>query len=163
MPVIGRRWQPLAAVYRTSLLAVVEELLGRDERRVSRLFERARVHTLDRTALLANPALAAGDPELESIVNLNDPAAYARARGRPAPVIGVSWTGRAAGPAGEAAELDGGGRQAGAIRAATLAGLADAIGIVLDGRAGVELNGRRVSPDPELPLERGDTVVFDRV
>ena len=34
VPVIGRRWQPLAAVYRTSLLAVVDELLGRDERRV---------------------------------------------------------------------------------------------------------------------------------
>ncbi|MEA2371261.1 MAG: molybdenum cofactor guanylyltransferase [Solirubrobacteraceae bacterium] len=153
VPVVGRRWQPLAAVYRTSLLPVLEDLLAAGERRVSRLFDRCQVNGLDRAALLANPGIAAGDPELESLVNLNDPQAYAQARGRPAPVIAVSWGRRP--PSGRGSPID-------SVRAATLGGLAETAGLILGGGVRVELNRRSVRPDPELPLERGDAVVFER-
>ncbi len=158
VPVIGRRWQPLAAVYRTSVLPILDDLLGAGELRVSDLFDRCRVRRLDRAGLLASAGVAAGDPELESVVNLNDPAAYAAARARPAPVIAVSWRGAPAGTL----ETDGG-RPDAAVRAATLGGLARAVGLVLDDRVGLALNGRPAAPDSELPLERGDAVAFDPV
>jgi molybdenum cofactor guanylyltransferase len=151
VPVLGRRWQPLAAAYRTSLTGVLDELLAADERRVSRLFDRCRVRSLDSRALLGNAALAAGDPELESVVNVNDPAAYAAARARPAPEIAVRWRG----------ESRGADRQTGMIRAATLGGLADALGIRIDPGLRLTLNGLEARANPELPLERGDAVAFE--
>jgi molybdopterin-guanine dinucleotide biosynthesis protein A len=143
VPVIGRGWQPLAAAYRTSLLPVLEDLLAADQRRVSSLFDGCRVRRLDREAMLGDPGVAAGDPHLDSIVNLNDPSAYAAARARPAPEIRVSSGGEPA-----------------TVRAASLAGLAAALGIELDGRVGAIVNGVVATRDPEFPLEAGDTVVF---
>jgi molybdopterin-guanine dinucleotide biosynthesis protein A len=146
VPVVGRRWQPLAAVYRTSLLPVLEDLLAAGERRVSRLFDRCRVNSLDRAALLGNPGIAAGDPELESLVNLNDPAAYAAARARPAPEISVTWSDR----------LSTAGRRSEAVRAANLGGLADALG--LDEGLRVAVNGLSATADRHFPLQAGDAV-----
>ena len=42
-----------------------------------------------RGALLADPALAALDPDLDSVLNLNEPADYEAARARPAPEVTV--------------------------------------------------------------------------
>jgi molybdopterin-guanine dinucleotide biosynthesis protein A len=151
VPVIGQRWQPLAAAYRTSVIGVIDELLEADERRVSRLFDHARVNRLDRDALLASAGLAEWDPELESVVNVNDPAAYAAARGRPAPSVMVSWTD------GWPAASD----RAGKVRAATLGALAGCLEIQLDERVRVLLNGVVTTADGELPLEAGDTVSFE--
>ena len=47
------------------------------------LFEACRVRRLDAADLLADPALAALDPDLESVLNLNEPGDYEAARGRP--------------------------------------------------------------------------------
>jgi len=160
VPVIGRRWQPLAAVYRTSLLPVVEDLLGSDERRVSRLLDCCQVRRLDQMALLANAGLASGDPELESVVNLNNPAAYAAARGRPAPVIAVSFEGGLTGRDGSAGSPGRVGRRPRSARAATLAALAEAVGVAFDQGLRVTLNGAPTTADPEFPLERGDAVLF---
>ena len=75
---------PLAAAYRTALLPAVEELIAADRMRPAFLFEVCRVRRLEEAALLADPALAAFDPALDSVLNLNEPADYAAARARPA-------------------------------------------------------------------------------
>ena len=67
------------------------------------LFEACRVRRLGAADLLADPALAALDPDLESVLNLNEPGDYEAARGRPAPEITVRVFGalrRAAGAGG---------------------------------------------------------------
>jgi molybdenum cofactor guanylyltransferase len=144
VPVIGQRWQPLAAAYRTSLIGVIDELLAADERRVSRLFHRCRVRRLDRDALLADAALARDDPGLASVVNVNDPDAYSAARARPAPEIGVT-------------RADG---RSAIVRAASLATVIDAL--ALDEGLLVSVNGVATEADREFPLQAGDVVAFDR-
>ena len=114
--------------------------------------------TLDQSALLADPALAAADPRLESLVNVNTPAEYQEARARRAPMVQVQCFGALA------TSVDPGPRT---VRAATLRAAASR------GRAS-RSTGRR-SPwsrrlptgaathstsDPELPLLAGDIVAF---
>ena len=53
------------------------------------LFDECRVRQLDDGALLADPALAALDPDLDSVLNLNEPADYEAARARPGPAVTV--------------------------------------------------------------------------
>ena len=53
------------------------------------LFEACRVRQLDDGALLADPALAALDPDLDSVLNLNEPSDYEAARARPGPAVTV--------------------------------------------------------------------------
>jgi molybdopterin-guanine dinucleotide biosynthesis protein A len=143
VPVIGQRWQPLAAAYRTSLIGVIDELLAADERRVSRLFDTCRVRRLDRDALLGDAALATGDPALESVVNVNDRAAYAAARARPSPEIALTC-----------------GDRSSTVRAASLGGLIDALAV--DEGLRVTVNGRATAADRDFPLEAGDAVAFVR-
>lgn len=78
LPVTGGHHQPLAAAYRTSLVPLLESLLARDMRRPVQLFARCRVRELDERELLLDPALAAADPGLASLRNVNDPAQYAQ-------------------------------------------------------------------------------------
>ncbi|MCW2631505.1 MAG: molybdopterin-guanine dinucleotide biosynthesis protein A-like protein, partial [Pseudonocardia sp.] len=94
---------------------------------------------LDEAALLSDPALAAADPTLESVVNVNTPQDYAAARQRPAPTVTA------------------GGRT---VAAGTLAEAVVACGIPLGAGTVVMLNGARVDPDGELPLVAGDDVTF---
>ncbi len=158
VPVIGRRWHPLAAVYRTGVARVVEELLDAEERRVSRLLDRCRVRRLDAAALLSNAELAAGDPQLESVVNLNDPDAYRAARALPAAEIAVSLSGgweQVSGPLRTGRD-----DPWGSVRAATLGALADAVDVDLDRPVLVSVNGTPTSREREFPLERGDAVAF---
>ena len=80
LPVVGGRWHPLAAAYRTGLAADARRAV-RSGRRQVRAFVASREHLLlDEHRLLADPAVALADPHLESVVNVNDPAELARAR-----------------------------------------------------------------------------------
>src|SRR3954454_15428287 len=89
LPHVGGFPQPLAAAYRTALADTVERLIAEDRMRPAFLFEAVRVRRLDAAALLADPALAALDPDLASVLNLNEPGDYEAARGRPAPEVTV--------------------------------------------------------------------------
>jgi molybdopterin-guanine dinucleotide biosynthesis protein A len=71
--------QPLAAAYRVSLAGVVAGLLAEGRSRPPDLFATVDVHRADAAELLADPALAAADPDLASVVNVNTPAEYAAA------------------------------------------------------------------------------------
>ena len=155
LPVARGHAQPLAAAYRTSLAPRVAELVDSGTYRAQMLFERCRVLTLDQAALLTDPELAAADPRLESLVNVNTPADYQEARARRPPVVQVQCFGALA------TSVDPGPRT---VRAATLRAAAAAVGLALDGSAVavVEEVGTAThsTSDPELPLLAGDIVAF---
>ncbi len=69
---------PLAAAYRTALAGPLRELVAAGGTRPAELFEVAVTRRVDAAWLLADPELAAADPELASLVNVNDPDDYAR-------------------------------------------------------------------------------------
>jgi molybdenum cofactor guanylyltransferase len=141
---------PLAAAYRTSLLGTVEELIAEDRMRPAFLFERSRVRELDEAALLLDAELRREDPELLSLLNVNDRDEYDRARSRTAPAVTVSRFGTLAGPS----------RAPVPVRAATLGAAASGAGVTLDRHVVAALNGDQISRDPELPLASGDKVAF---
>lgn len=151
LPHVGGYPQPLAAAYRTGLLERVERLLAEDRMRPAFLFDQSRVRRVDEAALRADPVLAALDPALESVLNLNEPADYERARARPAPEVTVQRFG-ALRPRGEPHPLT--------VRAATLGEVAAAAGITLDEHVVAALNGDQITRDPQAPLAAGDTVAF---
>ncbi len=108
LPVARGYPQPLAAAYRVALAGTAERLVEEGRLRPAFLFEECVVSRLDDATLKADPALAALDPELDSLVNVNEPADYAAARARPAPEVtvrlfgalaregaGDRWSGRA--------------------------------------------------------------------
>jgi molybdopterin-guanine dinucleotide biosynthesis protein A len=70
---------PLAAAYRTALAVPLRELVAAGATRPAELFEIAATRRVDAAWLLADPVLRAADPELASLVNVNDPDDYARA------------------------------------------------------------------------------------
>lgn len=152
LPVARGYKQPLAAAYRVSLAAAAERLVKEDRLRPAFLFEECRVVTLDDAALTADPALARLDPDLDSLLNVNTPADYQAARARPAPEVTVQLFGT----------LARGDRPAGrhAVRAATVGGAADALGIVFDRHVTAALNGDQITRDRAAPLAAGDTIFF---
>jgi molybdopterin-guanine dinucleotide biosynthesis protein A len=143
--------QPLAAAYRVSLAPLVTDLVAAGGLRPAFLFSRCAAVRLDDAALLADPALAAADPQLDSVLNVNAPDDYAAARERPAPEITVQRFGALA---------SNGHRGPRAARAATLVGAATAAGLELDRHVVAALNGDQISRDGEVPLVAGDTVAF---
>jgi molybdopterin-guanine dinucleotide biosynthesis protein A len=151
LPVAQGFRHPLAAAYRTGLLAEVEDLIAADRMRPAFLFERCRVHELSEDELLANRELALGDPSLLSLLNVNDPQEYERARALSAPAISVRRFGALA---------NGSGHHPLAAVAATLGDAAQAAGVALDRHVVAALNGDQISRDPELPLAAGDSVAF---
>ena len=153
LPEVGGFPQPLAAVYRTELADVVERLIAEDRLRPAFLFETCRVRRLDADALLADPALAALDPRLDSVLNLNEPGDYDAARGRPAPDVAV----RVFGALRRLATLP---SDPALVAAATLGEAATAAGLTLDEHIVAALNGDQITRDPETPLVAGDTVAF---
>jgi molybdopterin-guanine dinucleotide biosynthesis protein A len=149
-PVSAGIAQPLAAAYRTSLVSRVEELIAEGEQRATALLERSRVRELSEDDLLADPELAAADPELLSLMNLNEPGDYTRARAREAPSVTVRLLGG----------LARNGADPLAVHAATLAAAAAAAGVVLGDAVRTDLNGKRIANDPELPLAGRDELSF---
>lgn len=151
LPRAGGFPHPLSAAYRPALLEIVERLIAADRLRPAFLFEQCRVTRLDEAALLSDPALAALDPGLESVVNLNEPADYDAARARPAPEVTIQRYG-ALRRANERGPI--------VVRAATLGGAAAAVDVVLDDHVVAALNGDQITRDAQLPLAAGDTVAF---
>lgn len=151
LPVARGYPQPLAAAYRTSLAPVVASLVEADRLRPAFLFDQCRVVRLDDAALRADPFVAALDPELDSVVNVNEAAEYEQARGRPAPEITVQCFGAVATRAGAGPRT---------VRAATLAQAAAAVSLPLDRHVVAALNGEQITRDGQLPLTTGDMVAF---
>lgn len=142
--------QPLAAAYRVALAPVAARLVEEQRLRPAFLFEQCQVTRLDEAALRADPVLAALDPDLDSVINVNSPDDYAQARARQAPEVTVQRFGI----------LANGRRGPQAVRAATVAGAAAATGVALDGHVVAALNGEQITRDGEVPLAAGDTVFF---
>jgi molybdenum cofactor guanylyltransferase len=152
LPVARGYKQPLAAAYRVSLAGAAERLVKEDRLRPAFLFDECRVETLDDAALKRDPALAALDPDLDSVLNVNTLADYAAARARPAPEVTVQLFGT----------LTTGGNAGGphVIRAATVGGAADALAVVFDRHVTTALNGGQITRDRATPLTTGDTLFF---
>ena len=127
----------LAAVYRLSLLPLVEELLRSGERRLGALAERAAARRVE----------VSGPAELASLRNLNTPADLDAARAAPPP--GVTLEGVAPAPI--------------AVQAASLRQL---IAVIPLGEGGftaareISLNGRPVRQLDDVPLVDGDRVTL---
>jgi molybdopterin-guanine dinucleotide biosynthesis protein A len=107
--------QPLAAAYRVEVAATIEQLIAEDRAKPRFLYERMRTRFADERWLLADPAIAAADPALDSLVNPNDPDEFAAALARPLPLVEVDGRGpvraltvRQASPAAARAVVDGG-------------------------------------------------------
>jgi molybdenum cofactor guanylyltransferase len=150
LPVARGYPQPLAAAYRTALAPLAAKLVAEERLRPAFLFEECVVERLDESALRADPVLAALDPGLDSVVNVNEPAGYQAARERPAPEVTIQRFG----------SLAGGHRGPEQVRAATVAGAAAAAGLELDRHVVAALNGDQITRDGETPLATGDTVLF---
>jgi molybdenum cofactor guanylyltransferase len=150
LPIARGYPQPLAAAYRTTLAPVAERLVKEGRLRPAFLFDECVVTRLDEAALRADPILAALDPDLDSVVNINEPADYEAARSRPAPEVTIQRFGA----------LADGHRGPEAIRAATMAGAAALAGLVLGRHVVAALNGDQITRDGETPLATGDSVSF---
>jgi molybdopterin-guanine dinucleotide biosynthesis protein A len=80
LPVVAGSWHPLAAAYHTRVADQAREAVRAGHRRVTDFVAARRHLLLDESRLLADPAVAAADPLLQSLVNVNDPGGLARAR-----------------------------------------------------------------------------------
>lgn len=152
LPIVRGFRQPLAAGYRTSLATVVEELIAEGQLRPAHVLERCRVRTLDEAALLADRTLAAVDPDLDSVVNVNEPDDYEAARHRAEPEVTVERYGVLATRGGE--------RGTRVVRAANIGHAAAQVGLTFDGHILAAINGDQVKTDGAAPLQTGDTVSF---
>ena len=142
--------QPLAAAYRVTLAPVAMRLVEQRRLRPAFLFEECQVTRLDEAALRADPVLAALDPGLDSVVNVNSPDDYAEARARQAPEVTVQRFGT----------LADGHHGPHLVHAATVADAAATTGLALDRHVVAALNGEQITRDGEMPLAAGDTVTF---
>src|SRR5271169_1696571 len=124
LPVARGYPQPLAAAYRTKLAPLAKRLVQADRLRPAFLFGECVVSRLDEADLRDDPVLAALDPGLDSVVNVNEPGDYRTARSQPGPEITVQRFGvlAAGGPGG-------GHRGPETVRAATVAEAAAAAGV----------------------------------
>ena len=152
LPVARGYPQPLAAAYRVSLAETAERLVKEDRLRPAFLFGECRVERLDDAALRQDPVLAALDPDLDSVLNVNEPADYRAARARPAPEVTVQLF-------GALAQSDGAGGPR-AVRAATVGAAAGAVGLAFGRHVAAALNGDQITRDGAAPLAAGDTVFF---
>jgi molybdopterin-guanine dinucleotide biosynthesis protein A len=168
LPVARGYPQPLAAAYRVALAGTAERLVNEGRLRPAFLFEECVVSRLDDAVLKADPVLAALDPELDSVINVNEPADYSAARARPAPEVTVRLFGalardsaaRNSAAKDRAGSANPGGHGPRAIRAATIAAAADAVGLLFDRHVTAALNGDQITRDGLTPLAAGDTVFF---
>ena len=150
LPVARGYPQPLAACYRTALAPVAAKLVAEERLRPAFLFEECVVRRLDENALLTDPVLAALDPRLDSVVNVNEPGDYQAARARPAPEVTIQRFG----------PLADGHRGPEQLLAATVAEAAAAAGLELDRHVVAALNGDQITRDGETPLATCDSVFF---
>jgi molybdenum cofactor guanylyltransferase len=152
LPIARGYPQPLAAAYRVRLAPRAERLVKEDRLRPAFLFDECAVERLDDGALKADALIAALDPDLDSVLNVNTQADYQQARARPAPAVTVQLFGALA--------RAGSGRGPRTVRAATVDEAAAATGLAFDRHISAALNGDRITGDGSTPLAAGDTVFF---
>jgi molybdenum cofactor guanylyltransferase len=152
LPVARGFKQPLAAAYRVCLADAAERLVAQDRLRPAFLFDECVVEQLDDEALRQDPVLAALDPDLDSVVNVNTPADYQSARARPAPEVIIKLFGTLAKGGGKSGPH--------VVRAANVGAAAEAVGLVLDRHVAAALNGDQITRDGQTPLVTGDSVFF---
>ena len=152
LPVARGYPQPLAAAYRVGLAPRAERLVKQDRLRPAFLFDECAVERLDDGALRADALIAALDPDLDSVLNVNTPAEYRDARARPAPAVTVQLF-------GALARADSG-RGPRTVRAATVDEAAAATGLTFDRQVSAALNGGQITRDGSTPLVAGDAVFF---
>jgi molybdenum cofactor guanylyltransferase len=152
LPIARGYPQPLAAAYRVRLAPRAERLVKEDRLRPAFLFDQCTVERLDDGALRADALLAALDPDLDSVLNVNTPADYQDARARPAPAVTVQLFGALARAGRDRGPL--------AVRAATVDEAAGATGVTFDRHVTAALNGDQITRDGSTPLAAGDTVFF---
>jgi molybdenum cofactor guanylyltransferase len=151
LPIARGYPQPLAAAYKTALAPLAEKLVQDERLRPAFLFEQCAVSRLDESALLDDELLAALDPGLDSVVNVNEPDDYRTARGKPAPEVTIQRFG----------VLADGHRKPRTVNAATVAEAAAAAGVdFTGGHVTAALNGDQITRDGQVPLAAGDTVFF---
>ena len=150
LPVARGYPQPLAAAYRTALAPVAERLVAAGRLRPAFLFEECVVSRLDEAALKDDPVLAALDPGLDSVVNINEPDEYRTARSQPGPEITVQRFGVLAN--GHRVPRDGPRGHRGRGRGGR--------GVDFGGHVTAALNGDQITRDGQTPLAAGDTVFF---
>ena len=150
LPVARGYPQPLAAAYKTSLAPLAESLVQAERLRPAFLFEQCAVTRLDEAALRDDPVLAALDPALDSVVNVNERDDYTQARARPAPEVTIQRFG----------VLADGRRGPETVNAATVAEAAAAAGVDFGEHVTAALNGDQITRDGQTPLAAGDTVFF---
>jgi molybdenum cofactor guanylyltransferase len=160
LPVARGYPQPLAAAYRVALAGTAGRLVKEGRLRPAFLFEECMVSRLNDAALKADSVLATLDPELDSLVNVNEPADYTAARARPAPEVTVRLFGALARDSAARSGAGPGGPGPHAIRAATIAEAADAVGLAVGRHVTAALNGDQITRDGLMPLAAGDTVFF---
>jgi molybdopterin-guanine dinucleotide biosynthesis protein A len=151
LPVARGHAQPLAAAYRPALAPLAAKLVAADRLRPANLIDECSVLRLDDAALLSDAQLQAADPHLDSVVNLNGPDDYTEAHARPVPQVTVECFGVLA---------TNHGRGQRAVRAATVAGAAEAAGVTWDRHVLAAVNGDQTGRDGDLALVAGDTVAF---
>ncbi|MHC1563234.1 NTP transferase domain-containing protein [Actinomycetospora sp. C-140] len=81
VPVLDGHRQPLLAAYATTLAARAEDLLARGERRSGALVAASRVREIPPAELLADPDVAAADPDLRAGRGVNTPEEWDAERG----------------------------------------------------------------------------------
>jgi len=152
LPVARGYPQPLAAAYRVRLAAIAERLVAQDRLRPAFLFAECAVTRLGDAALTADPLIAALDPDLDSLLNINTLAEYQESRARPAPLVTVQLF--------DALARDGrpGGPQP--VRAATVDAAARAVCLDFGPPVTATLNVDQILRDGVAPLATGDTVHF---
>lgn len=151
LPVARGFRQPLAAGYRTELAPLIGKLLAEGDLRPGMLIKHCAAALPDDAALLADRDLARDDPELESVLNVNNPEDYASAHARPPAEVTAQCFGALAGA---------GRRGPRVVRAATLGQAAQTLGLRLDRHVVAALNGDQITRDPLFPLVAGDSVAF---
>src|SRR5208337_2368389 len=155
LPVARGHPQPLAAAYRTTLAVTADRLVQAERLRPAFVFETCTVARLDEATLKTDPVLAALDPGLDSVVNINEPGEYRTARSQPGPEITVQRFGVLAN-----GSAPNGRRAPETVRAATVAEAAAAVGVDFGAHVTAALNGDQITRDGQTPLAAGDTVFF---
>jgi molybdenum cofactor guanylyltransferase len=151
LPTVRGYRQPLAAGYRTGLTGLIEAQIAAGNLRPGMLLKHCTATQPDEAALLADRRLAAADPALDSVQNVNTPEDYEQARDRPGPDVVVECFGALA---------KGDRRGPRTVPAASLGEAAAAIGLTLDRHVVAAVDGEQIVRDPRVPLVAGDTVAF---
>ena len=150
LPVLNGFRQPLAAGYRTELGARATELLAAGAKTPGQLFAESVVLELTAEDLLADPAVAEFDPDLQSVRDLDTMEEYEAALAEPPFEILASVYGSG---------LNQGQYRTGHVPTTTIGAAARAMGFEMTRYVMATVNAERTA-DPLYPLVRGDSLAY---